>query len=146
MRRLSLSVFFERIVVLVCVYCLGGSSVRRLSLSVFFERIVLVCVYCLGGSSVRRLSLSVFFERIVLVCVYCLQADMRLVCTDGMAFNFLYILQQLAVKVKVDKVDPFYPVNPKSRISIEDATRLNCSLNEATSWIAKLSEYLFNCF
>jgi len=72
--------------------------------------------------------------------VYCLQADVRVVCSDGIAFNMLYILQQLAVKVKVDKVDPFYPNHPKSRITIKDSTRLNCSLNEAASWLTKLSK------
>lgn len=55
-----------------------------------------------------------------------------------MALNLLYILQQLAVKVKVDKIDVFYPNHPKSRIGIKDATRLKCSSQEVATWITGL--------
>lgn len=60
-----------------------------------------------------------------------------------MAMNVLYVLQQLAVKVKVDKVDPFYLYHPKSKLSIKDVTRLKCSSQEWTAWISGLSKVFF---
>lgn len=72
------------------------------------------------------------------------QADALAVCSDGMAINVLHILQQLAVKVKVDKVDRMYLYHPKSRLNIKDATRLKCSSQEWSAWISSLSMY-FKC-
>ena len=68
-----------------------------------------------------------------------LQVDENLVSSDGMAFNLLSVLQQLAVKVKLDKVDIMYPYHPKCRINLSDDTRLNCTLDKVGSWIASLN-------
>jgi ubiquitin conjugation factor E4 B len=68
-----------------------------------------------------------------------LQVNENLVCTDGMAFNMLSVLQQLAVKVKVDKIDPLYPNHPKSRLNLKDDTRLNSSSSDVMEWLAKLN-------
>ena len=68
-----------------------------------------------------------------------LQVDENLVSSDGMAFNLLSVLQQLAVKVKVDKVDIMYPYHPKCRLNLSDDTRLNCTLDKVGSWTASLN-------
>jgi len=68
-----------------------------------------------------------------------LQVDENLVSSDGMAFNMLSVLQQLAVKVKVDKIDILYTYHPKCRLSLNDDTRLNCTTDKVGSWIASLS-------
>lgn len=68
-----------------------------------------------------------------------LQVDENLVSSDGMAFNLLSVMQQLAVKVKVDKVDIMYPYHPKCRLSLGDDTRLNCTLDKLGSWMASLN-------
>lgn len=68
-----------------------------------------------------------------------LQVDENLVSSDGMAFNMLSVLQQLAVKVKVDKVDYLYIFHPKCRLNLSDDTRLNCTLDKVSSWIASLN-------
>lgn len=68
-----------------------------------------------------------------------LQVDENLVSSDGMAFNLLSVLQQLAVKVKIDRIDVLYVYNPKCRLNVSDDTRLNCTLDKVGSWIASLN-------
>jgi len=68
-----------------------------------------------------------------------LQVDENLVSSDGMAFNLLSVLQQLAVKVKVDKIDVLYIYHPKCRLNVSDDTRLNCTLDKVGSWLASLN-------
>ena len=46
----------------------------------------------------------------------------------------------LLFKVVIDKVDPYYLHNPKSRINISEDTRLNMTTTEATEWIEKFSK------
>lgn len=73
-----------------------------------------------------------------------LQVDENLVSSDGMAFNMLSVLQQLAVKVKVDKIDNLYIFNPKCRLNLSDDTRLNCTLDRVATWMASLNADLKN--
>lgn len=68
-----------------------------------------------------------------------LQVDEHLVSSDGMAFNMLSVLQQLAVKVKIEKVDVLYTYHPKCRLNLSDDTRLNCTLDKVVSWMASLN-------
>ena len=68
-----------------------------------------------------------------------LQVDENLVSSDGMAFNMLFVLQQLAIKVKIDKIDVLYTYHPKCRLHVSDDTRMNCTLDKVGSWIASLS-------
>ena len=58
-----------------------------------------------------------------------------MVAGDGFMLNFLSVMQHLSAKVVIDKVDPFYLHNPKSRINISEDTRLNMTTAEATEWI-----------
>ena len=68
-----------------------------------------------------------------------LQVDETLVSGDGMVFNMLSVLQQLAVKVKIDKIDTLYTYHPKCRLSLSDDTRLNCTLDKVVTWTASLN-------
>ncbi|ELT92164.1 hypothetical protein CAPTEDRAFT_182882 [Capitella teleta] len=65
-----------------------------------------------------------------------LQTDERVVSGDGFMVNFLSVLQQLSIKVKLEKVDPLYPNHPKSRVAVSlDDTRLKCTSQELTTWL-----------
>ena len=68
-----------------------------------------------------------------------LQVDENLVSSDGMAFNMLSVLQQLAIKVKIDKIDVLYTYHPKCRLNVSDDTRLNCTLDKVSAWTASLN-------
>ena len=58
-----------------------------------------------------------------------------------MALNMLHVLQQLSVKIKVEKIDRLYPNHPKCRVGIKDVTRLKSSSQEVADWIDSLSKY-----
>ena len=53
--------------------------------------------------------------------------------------NLLSVLQQLSVKIKVDKVDAMYPYHPRGRLNLKDDSRLKYSSQEVTEWLEKLS-------
>uniref|UniRef100_A0A8C5PIG8 Ubiquitin conjugation factor E4 B n=1 Tax=Leptobrachium leishanense TaxID=445787 RepID=A0A8C5PIG8_9ANUR len=54
-----------------------------------------------------------------------MQTDDRLVSTDGFMLNFLWVLQQLSTKIKLETVDPMYIFHPKCRIALpNDETRI----------------------
>ncbi|XP_077997981.1 ubiquitin conjugation factor E4 B-like [Glandiceps talaboti] len=63
-----------------------------------------------------------------------MQADDSLLCNDGFMMNFLHVLQQLSVKIKLDKVDPLYLHHPKCRIDLSQDTRLKSSSDEVAEW------------
>lgn len=59
---------------------------------------------------------------------------------DGFMLNLLSVLQQLSVKIRVDKVDPYYPHHSRTRVSIAGEARLNSTSQEATDWAQGLGE------
>jgi hypothetical protein len=64
------------------------------------------------------------------------QTDERVVSGDGFMLNFLSVLQQLSIKIKLDKVDATYPNHPKSRVGLSpDDTRLKCTTQELQDWL-----------
>ncbi|XP_029835041.3 ubiquitin conjugation factor E4 B isoform X1 [Ixodes scapularis] len=67
-----------------------------------------------------------------------LQVNERLVATDGFMLNLMVVLQMLAVKVKPDKVDPYYPFHPASRVDITGDTRLRMTAQEAEQFSQEL--------
>ncbi|KAM4704451.1 ubiquitin conjugation factor E4 B [Rhinophrynus dorsalis] len=70
-----------------------------------------------------------------------MQADDRLVSTDGFMLNFLWVLQQLSTKIKLETVDPMYIFHPKCRIALSsDETRIKASMEEVTSWMSDLNQ------
>lgn len=70
-----------------------------------------------------------------------MQTDDRLVSTDGFMLNFLWVLQQLSTKIKLETVDPMYIFHSKCRISLpSDETRIKATMEEVTSWMAELNQ------
>jgi len=69
-----------------------------------------------------------------------LRADTQLVCGDGFMLNMLTVMQQLSVKVKVERVDPFYPNHPKSRVIVKDDSRFRSSLDDVRAWQTELDK------
>ncbi|XP_040286717.1 ubiquitin conjugation factor E4 B isoform X1 [Bufo bufo] len=70
-----------------------------------------------------------------------MQTDDRLVSTDGFMLNFLWVLQQLSTKIKLETVDPMYIFHSKCRISLpSDETRIKATMEEVTSWMTELSQ------
>ncbi|XP_067873054.1 ubiquitin conjugation factor E4 B isoform X3 [Heterodontus francisci] len=70
-----------------------------------------------------------------------MQTDDRLVSTDGFMLNFLWVLQQLSTKIKLETVDPMYIFHPKCRINIlTDETRVKASMEDIKSWLAELND------
>ncbi|XP_069466097.1 ubiquitin conjugation factor E4 B isoform X2 [Ambystoma mexicanum] len=68
-----------------------------------------------------------------------LQTDDRLVSTDGFMLNFLWVLQQLSTKIKLETVDPMYIFHPRCRIIVpSDETRVKATMEDVTSWISSL--------
>ncbi|XP_002737351.1 ubiquitin conjugation factor E4 B [Saccoglossus kowalevskii] len=63
-----------------------------------------------------------------------MQADDSLLCNDGFMLNFLHVLQQLSVKIKLDKVDPVYLHHAKCRIDLSQDTRLKATVQEVSDW------------
>ncbi|XP_072101440.1 ubiquitin conjugation factor E4 B isoform X3 [Mobula birostris] len=70
-----------------------------------------------------------------------MQTDDRMVSTDGFMLNFLWVLQQLSTKIKLETVDPMYIFHPKCRINIlADETRVKASMEDIKSWLAELND------
>ncbi|XP_017342389.1 ubiquitin conjugation factor E4 B isoform X3 [Ictalurus punctatus] len=68
-----------------------------------------------------------------------MQTDDKLVSTDGFMLNFLWVLQQLSMKIKLETVDPLYIFHHKCRLNVSlEETRLKSSLEELKSWLAEL--------
>ncbi|KFP73226.1 Ubiquitin conjugation factor E4 B, partial [Apaloderma vittatum] len=68
-----------------------------------------------------------------------MQTDDRLVSTDGFMLNFLWVLQQLSTKIKLETVDPMYVFHPRCRIDLPtDETRVKATMEDVTAWIAEL--------
>ncbi|KAK9507640.1 hypothetical protein O3M35_007452 [Rhynocoris fuscipes] len=69
-----------------------------------------------------------------------MHSDDRALAGDGFMLNLLSILQMLAVKVKMDKIDPLYPFHPSSMVDVKDDTRLKLTSQEASDWIESLNK------
>ncbi|XP_061592345.1 ubiquitin conjugation factor E4 B isoform X2 [Cololabis saira] len=70
-----------------------------------------------------------------------MQTDDKLVSTDGFMLNFLWVLQQLSMKIKLETVDPFYIFHPRCRIVVSlEETRVKATMEELKSWLTELHE------
>ncbi|XP_041952970.1 ubiquitin conjugation factor E4 B isoform X2 [Alosa pseudoharengus] len=70
-----------------------------------------------------------------------MQTDDKLVSTDGFMLNFLWVLQQLSMKIKLETVDPFYIFHPKCRLQVStEETRLKATMEELKGWLGELHE------
>uniref|UniRef100_A0A2K6SQG5 Ubiquitin conjugation factor E4 n=1 Tax=Saimiri boliviensis boliviensis TaxID=39432 RepID=A0A2K6SQG5_SAIBB len=69
-----------------------------------------------------------------------MQTDDRLVSTDGFMLNFLWVLQQLSTKIKLETVDPTYIFHPRCRITLpNDETRVNATMEDVNDWLNELT-------
>ncbi|XP_042265338.1 ubiquitin conjugation factor E4 B isoform X4 [Thunnus albacares] len=70
-----------------------------------------------------------------------MQTDDKLVSTDGFMLNFLWVLQQLSMKIKLETVDPYYIFHPRCRLVVSlEETRLKATMEELKSWLTELHE------
>ncbi|XP_074537392.1 ubiquitin conjugation factor E4 B [Halichoeres trimaculatus] len=70
-----------------------------------------------------------------------MQTDDKLVSTDGFMLNFLWVLQQLSMKIKLETVDPYYIFHPRCRLAVSpEETRLKATMEELKSWMTELHE------
>ncbi|XP_058498859.1 ubiquitin conjugation factor E4 B isoform X3 [Solea solea] len=70
-----------------------------------------------------------------------MQTDDKLVSTDGFMLNFLWVLQQLSMKIKLETVDPYYIFHPRCRLAVsQEETRLKATMEELKSWLSELHE------
>ncbi|KRT81780.1 hypothetical protein AMK59_5523 [Oryctes borbonicus] len=69
-----------------------------------------------------------------------LQMEERVLAGDGFMLNVLSVLQMLAFKVKLDKVDFLYPFHPSSLVDIKSDTRLRYTSQETNDWLMELSK------
>ncbi|XP_078464094.1 ubiquitin conjugation factor E4 B isoform X1 [Lampetra planeri] len=68
-----------------------------------------------------------------------LQTDDRLVSSDGFMLNFLWVLQHLAARIKLETIDPLYPFHPRCRLTLgPDETRLKATREELAVWLERL--------
>lgn len=65
-------------------------------------------------------------------------ADERNLTKDGYMLNFMSVLQHLSVKIKLDKIDAYYPYNPDALIKIRDDTKLRFTTQEFNDWLEEL--------
>lgn len=53
--------------------------------------------------------------------------------------NFLRVLQQLSMKIKLETVDPYYIFHPRCRLAVSvEETRLKATMEELKSWLSEL--------
>lgn len=70
-----------------------------------------------------------------------MQTDDKLVSTDGFMMNFLWVLQQLSMKIKLETVDPLYIFHPKCRLNVStEETRLKATMEDLKSWLTEMLE------
>lgn len=107
----------------------------------FFTSLTLCFVYVEYCSSSRKYLCTSKLRRLTIYFLT-LQTDDRLVSTDGFMLNFLWVLQQLSMKIKLETVDPMYIFHPRCRIDLPtDETRVKATMEDVTAWIAELCEY-----
>ncbi|RWS16347.1 ubiquitin conjugation factor E4 B-like isoform X2, partial [Dinothrombium tinctorium] len=69
-----------------------------------------------------------------------LHSNDRILSSDGFMLNILTVLQMLSVKISVDKIDPYYPFHPLSRVCVKkDETRLKMTSEDAEKWMVHIS-------
>lgn len=65
-------------------------------------------------------------------------ADERSLAQDGFMLNLMAVMQQLSIKVKLDRIDPMYPFHPQSLVNIDEDTKLRFETAEFTAHMEKL--------
>lgn len=68
-------------------------------------------------------------------------AEDKKLARDGFMLNVMSVLQKLSLKIKLDRIDPNYPFNDKSLITIEKDTKLRFDETEYKNWISSASKF-----
>lgn len=71
-----------------------------------------------------------------------INVESRLVAGDGFFLNLAAVMHQLSLKIKLDKVDTYYPFHPNSRISasVANETKLKVNSQESQQWVQQLNQ------
>jgi ubiquitin conjugation factor E4 B len=71
-----------------------------------------------------------------------INVESRLVAGDGFFLNLAAVMHQLSLKIKLDKVDIFYPFHPQSRISnsVANETKIKVNSQESQQWVEQLNQ------
>lgn len=71
-----------------------------------------------------------------------INVESRLVAGDGFFLNLAAVMHQLSLKIKLDKVDKFYPFHPQSRIcsSVANETKIRVNSQESQQWVEQLNQ------
>ncbi|XP_052828184.1 ubiquitin conjugation factor E4 B isoform X1 [Octopus bimaculoides] len=69
-----------------------------------------------------------------------IQVDERYVAGDGFMLNLLTVLQMLAIKISLDKVDLYYPYHPNCRVDISSESCMKCTSQESEEWRTELAK------
>lgn len=71
-----------------------------------------------------------------------INVESRLVAGDGFFLNLAAVMHQLSLKIKLDKVDTFYPFHPQSRISasVANETKIRVTSQESQQWVQQLNQ------
>ncbi|KAH8412425.1 hypothetical protein KR009_001922 [Drosophila setifemur] len=64
-------------------------------------------------------------------------SDEKLLARDGFVINLMSVLQQLAVKIKLDRIDPNFHYYPNSLINIEQDTKIRYNDEEYRNFLAR---------
>ncbi|CAG7818972.1 unnamed protein product [Allacma fusca] len=67
-----------------------------------------------------------------------IQSDRRENITDGPMLNYLSVFQLLSFKVKLTKIDPYYPFSPNCLVDLKNDTRIKSSNKELEIWVSSL--------
>lgn len=70
-----------------------------------------------------------------------MNVESRLVASDGFFLNLAAVMHQLSVKIKLEKVDQYYPFHPQGRLtaSIAGETKIKATSQESQRWVEELS-------
>lgn len=68
-----------------------------------------------------------------------LQSDDKKHASNGFMTNFLVVLQTLCQKVRLDKIDHYYLLHPKSRLNTEQDTRMKATSEDVKKWKVELN-------
>lgn len=70
-----------------------------------------------------------------------IHSEEKKLARDGFMLNLLSVLQKLAIKIRLQKVDPNYPFYTNALVSIEKDTKLRFEETDFKIWAAKCKFY-----
>ena len=69
-----------------------------------------------------------------------INVESRLVAGDGFFLNLAAVMHQLSLKIKLDKVDFYYPFHPNGRINVASETKIKVDSHEGQQWLQQLNQ------